>query len=333
MHHLHLHDVTTANTRDRYQHFQHVVSDIFGQQWQVSGPELNAQALEVDGSTCDGFTIVRGHTQPMEADHPHPQPNLPHKYFIFTSDRPFQVSSGVKQLGFGSGEIVLLSNSRPCNIICHDTHISSAFIIDAHLVEGHLGNPASLIGEHLDYTIQSQVPLRKTLDLGWAFHKSNQFAQAAPYILSAFLNQLALAELLVVVQKQELQQNTVSATTTSAVCTMLRCKNRVKHIIDQRFNWPDFSLGNVAAEIGVSARYIQQCFARDGETASGYLRNKRLQVAEQEILEQRGSKQSLTEIAYACGFNSASHFSTEFRKYCGMSPTQFRNKNRADYSR
>jgi AraC-like DNA-binding protein len=36
------------------------------------------------------------------------------------------------------------------------------------------------------------------------------------------------------------------------------------------------------------------------------------------------SKDSISEIAFKCGFDNTAYFSNVFKKYVGLSPTQFR---------
>lgn len=54
-----------------------------------------------------------------------------------------------------------------------------------------------------------------------------------------------------------------------------------------------------------------------------YMRGYRIQVARQMLAD---SQIPITEIAYACGFGSASYFGKIFREYTGDSPLQYRSK-------
>jgi AraC family transcriptional regulator len=58
-----------------------------------------------------------------------------------------------------------------------------------------------------------------------------------------------------------------------------------------------------------------------GETLHDFVKRVRLERAL--YLISRGNRQSLTEVALACGFNSSSDFSRSFRKRFGVSPRGF----------
>lgn len=44
------------------------------------------------------------------------------------------------------------------------------------------------------------------------------------------------------------------------------------------------------------------------------------------LMEEQGSKRSITEIAFACGFNDSNYFSRQFRRITGQSPREHRTK-------
>ena len=59
-------------------------------------------------------------------------------------------------------------------------------------------------------------------------------------------------------------------------------------------------------------------------TPNDYLIRARIELAKRK-LSRKTLDGSMLDLAVACGFNSASVFSTTFRKHVGMSPRGFRN--------
>ena len=94
--------------------------------------------------------------------------------------------------------------------------------------------------------------------------------------------------------------------------------------IDRHICDPGFSLEILAARLGVSIRYIQKVCAAQRCTFSGYLRDRRLELAAQQLRE-RGDRVSVEEIALACGFRESSTFYRAFRNRYGMTPGNFRH--------
>ena len=58
-----------------------------------------------------------------------------------------------------------------------------------------------------------------------------------------------------------------------------------------------------------------------GMTAADFIRNLRLRQAARLLKTDKGL--TVTEIAYATGFASQSHFSTLFKKQYGVTPTEY----------
>lgn len=79
----------------------------------------------------------------------------------------------------------------------------------------------------------------------------------------------------------------------------------------------------IAQSISVSERECFRCFSKVlGETPIGYLTQYRIQMGMDFLLH---SNQAITEIAFACGFNSASYFTKIFRTQTGYSPREYRD--------
>ena len=97
---------------------------------------------------------------------------------------------------------------------------------------------------------------------------------------------------------------------------------RIQGIIRDGFADPDFGPNEVAAEMGISLRYLQKLFTERGSTCSELIFALRLDHAER-LVQRRASlrtSQPLSEIAYACGFRDYTHFARKFRHRFGHAP-------------
>jgi AraC family transcriptional regulator, positive regulator of tynA and feaB len=97
---------------------------------------------------------------------------------------------------------------------------------------------------------------------------------------------------------------------------------RIRRIIKERFADSDFGPVEVAAEAGVSLRYVQKLCTERGTTCSEFIYSLRLDHAA--LLVRRrallGASQPLSDIAYACGFRDYTHFARKFRQRFGCAP-------------
>lgn len=100
---------------------------------------------------------------------------------------------------------------------------------------------------------------------------------------------------------------------------------RARALIADRLHDPDLSVLDVARACGVSARYVQKAFALAGVSFRDYLRTARLARARERLAQASVTGETITDIAYACGFSSSSHFSTAFRLKYGVPPRNMRD--------
>lgn len=84
----------------------------------------------------------------------------------------------------------------------------------------------------------------------------------------------------------------------------------------------DKSLGEIARECGVSMCYFRRLFQEySGETPMQFRQRHRIEKAKQLLLAEEYL--SVGEIAQVLHFSDIYHFSKTFKKFCGVSPTQF----------
>lgn len=98
----------------------------------------------------------------------------------------------------------------------------------------------------------------------------------------------------------------------------------VKAYIETHLSEPELSLSDIAENNGISLRYLHHLFRQTEMSASEWIRLRRLQRSYDLLSSSRHSAQSITEIAYAMGFNSSSHFSNLFRAQFGVRPSDVR---------
>ncbi|WP_126173525.1 helix-turn-helix domain-containing protein [Altericroceibacterium xinjiangense] len=80
----------------------------------------------------------------------------------------------------------------------------------------------------------------------------------------------------------------------------------------------------VAADLGLSKRYLQTLLAGSGTSFVQELNTTRLDRASDTLTDPRASGLSVSEIAYRCGFLDPGYFTRLFRKRFGVSPSQWR---------
>jgi AraC family transcriptional regulator, positive regulator of tynA and feaB len=97
---------------------------------------------------------------------------------------------------------------------------------------------------------------------------------------------------------------------------------RIRDSINDHFANPAFGPREVAAEAGISLRYLQKLFAARNSTCSHFIDSVRLDHAARLLLRRKllGTRQPVSEIAYACGFADHTNFARKFRRWFGHTP-------------
>jgi AraC-like DNA-binding protein len=84
------------------------------------------------------------------------------------------------------------------------------------------------------------------------------------------------------------------------------------------------SPAKVAAEIGISIRYLHALFQDEGSTFSNWLWTQRLEACRAKISSPDFAQQSIGALALEFGFSNFSHFSRRFRQAYGVSARDMR---------
>ena len=100
---------------------------------------------------------------------------------------------------------------------------------------------------------------------------------------------------------------------------------RAKEMLHERSS-ESIALGDVAKQVDIHPVHLAREFRKFyGCTLGEYLRGVRIQYACRKLSL---SDMPLVEIALGAGFANQAHFSRVFKRYTGMTPTEFRALNR-----
>jgi AraC-like DNA-binding protein len=104
---------------------------------------------------------------------------------------------------------------------------------------------------------------------------------------------------------------------------------RARALIEARICDPELGVAAIAADLGVTPRYLQMLFAKAAMTPTGYILDRRLKLAAERLRGDEGP--GVTEVALAVGFNDLTHFGRVFRRRFGVTPRDYRDGRRAPH--
>lgn len=101
---------------------------------------------------------------------------------------------------------------------------------------------------------------------------------------------------------------------------------RICRMVEDNLSDSEFNVESLCDGLSISRTHLHRKMKEILDmSASDFIRNVRLKHAS-ELL--KGRDVDISQIAYAVGFNNPSHFSTTFKKYYGVSPSDYRESNR-----
>lgn len=103
---------------------------------------------------------------------------------------------------------------------------------------------------------------------------------------------------------------------------------KFEKIVKEQMDNPDLSVEIISQQIGISRSQLQRKLKQvTNQNPSDYLKTMRLRFAANLLINK---EMTISEVTYACGFASLSHFSNSFREHYGMSPSRFVEVNRKE---
>lgn len=98
---------------------------------------------------------------------------------------------------------------------------------------------------------------------------------------------------------------------------------RVKQFVNNHLLNPDLSIERIAQELNCSKRYLHRIFEDESVTLDRYIWNNRLERCREALEVRQAGAGSISQIAFACGFNSNAHFCRMFKFRFGVTPSDY----------
>ncbi|MEY6431779.1 helix-turn-helix domain-containing protein [Thioalkalicoccus limnaeus] len=109
-------------------------------------------------------------------------------------------------------------------------------------------------------------------------------------------------------------------------------RERVKRFARMHLRNPELDVELIANGVNLSSRQIHRLFANEPMSLMRWIWVQRLESCHRELRDAASARRSISEIAYAWGFNNHAHFSRAFRRHFGISPREARGQGRGDGS-
>jgi AraC family transcriptional regulator, positive regulator of tynA and feaB len=193
-----------------------------------------------------------------------------------------------------------------------------------------MSNPAST--KHLVAVIPKELaaPQGMALDgfLGRPFSRSDWSARLTCDLVETALNNddtfqqeqgVELAELIL----RSLRLSLATSETRDPLSWQQQIVRKAKSYIHEHLRDPDLDLGRIANSLNCSKRYLHMAFSSQSLTVARYIWHARLDLSRHE-LQCAEEGRTITDVAMACGFASASHFSRTYRLRFGTPPSKAR---------
>ncbi|MGF7148084.1 acetamidase/formamidase/AraC-like DNA-binding protein [Sphingomonas zeicaulis] len=99
---------------------------------------------------------------------------------------------------------------------------------------------------------------------------------------------------------------------------------RIFQTIEIRLSDPNLNYQQVAAEHGISPRYLQKLFESIDDSFGHYVKVRRLERCRLDLRSPLHVQKSISDILFQWGFNDSASFSRAFREQYGVSPREYR---------
>lgn len=210
------------------------------------------------------------------------------------------------------GEFALYDTTRPYELIFDSAFTQTVFKLPRDMLQRRIGATDTLTA----ISFGTERPLQKL-----AFDFIHQLCDSADQIAPEHATGLSeqAADLLAMALAERLGARALPASTHRAALLY-----RLKAAVRARLADPQLSLSDIAAELGISPRYVNDLLSDERTSFQRYLLGERLARCQRDLSSALLAHRQISEIAFNWGFNDLSHFGRVFREHFGLSPRAWR---------
>jgi AraC-like DNA-binding protein len=205
-----------------------------------------------------------------------------------------------------SGDLVLMDDRRPLRIRFEDPFRSIVFQCDRSQLEARL--PDS------DRRIVQRIEGRAELVSATAAYVASIARQARGF---------GAAESIVAQHALEILSFTLGSGSPRDPASQILLA-RVDAYIEENLSDPGLTPAAIARHHRISRRHLYRLFEEIGDSVASFIRRRRLARCKAILADDLHTKRSISEIAFAWGFNDATTFGRAFRAAFGVTPRDYR---------
>ena len=234
---------------------------------------------------------------------------------VYARKGALRTRMGGKRFTVRPGEFVLLDNTRFYQMEMDTAHEAVDLMMPLGWLDRYLPDPGALLGRPV-----SARPSTSSGQAGWGAPLGSLLETMAEGIDQTPRPRPMIAE----------QVGTLLTLATGFHEPAAESRHRgqlarqILRRIETDFADPELSPEGLAAELGISKRYLQQLLAGSGTSFVQELTATRLDRASDMLSDPRAGGLSVGEIAYRCGFLDPGYFARAFRKRFGTTPSDWR---------
>jgi AraC-like DNA-binding protein len=243
----------------------------------------------------------------------HIVPGAPRLYSFLLQARGSSVFQHCGQEAhLGEGDFTLCDSAAPHSFSVEDSSTVIMLRVDGATLKEHLPTPERFCGMRLRNEVGLTAPMSAMIE---KLDARLEGGFTSVYDASVARHLLEMMAMSYAIGFEELPD--LSAVIKGRQAEVVR-------YIEDRLRDPKLSPASVAEGLRISPRYLRTVFAGSGEKVSAYIIRRRLEECAKQIRNPAWAGHTLTEIAFAWGFNSAAHFTRTFHEQFGMAPREYR---------
>lgn len=223
------------------------------------------------------------------------------------------VSQGDREAVLKPGDYVIYDTTRPYQLWTRGPFQMQTVLFPRNL----LRLPTSQLAQLTARPISGQAGLGSMVssflvDLGKRM--TCEFGSASSYLADAVVDLLAASLM------EQLTEETPRDLDAHKRGLLLR----VRACIEGRLDDPALNVPSIAAAQHISVRYLQKLFEQEGQTVTGWIRDRRIEHCRRDLTNTVLADIPLHSIAARWGLVNAAHFSRLFKARFGEAPREYR---------